>query len=116
MILTPLMLFFTLFNIPNFKVFGEITDVRSVTPIIQNLMTVVSFLVGIVQFILGIYIQYFVKLTKIMNKYLKILMSALVFPSIFIIIYGIVLAEIIISLRNIHYLIILSNLKSQFLN
>ncbi|MGD1835948.1 MAG: hypothetical protein ACPKQO_09530 [Nitrososphaeraceae archaeon] len=43
-------------------------------------------------------------------------MLALVFPSIFIIIYGIVLAGINISLRNIHYLIILSNLKSQFLN
>ena len=97
-----------LFNIPNLRVFGEITDVRSVTPIIQNLLTVVSFLLGTASFILGIHIQNFTKLTNLMNKYLKMLILALVFPSIFIIMYGIILTSVNIAPGDIHYLIILS--------
>ena len=106
--LTLSILFLTIFNTPNQKVFGVITDVRIVTPIIQNLLTVVSFLLGTASFILGLYIQNFTKLTEIMNKYFKILIFALVFPSIFIIIYGIILAGINIAPGDIHYLIILS--------
>lgn len=88
--------------------FGEITDVRVVSPIIQNLLTVVSFLIGTASFILGLHIQNVAKLSEQINKYMKVFILALVFPAIFIIFYGIIINGINLEAEYIHYLIILT--------
>ncbi len=86
------------------------TNSALVTSVTQNLLTVVSFLLGTSSFILGLNIQNVSRLTSVMNKYLKILILALVFPAIFINIYGIALIGDTIEQGDIHYLIILFSL------
>ncbi|MFB5600443.1 MAG: hypothetical protein ACE5SW_09485 [Nitrososphaeraceae archaeon] len=91
-------------------VVGENNNVTIVTSVIQNLLTVVSFLLGTSSFILGLNIQNITKLSIQMNNYFKILILTLVLPAIFIIIYGIFLVGTTIEANDIHYLIILISL------
>lgn len=91
-------------------VVGENNNVTIVTSVIQNLLTVVSFLLGTSSFILGLNIQNITKLSIQMNNYFKILILTLVSPAIFIIIYGIFLVGTTIEANDIHYLIILISL------
>jgi hypothetical protein len=92
-----------------FAVNGK-NEVTIITSLIQNLLTVVSFLLGTSSFILGLSIQNVAKLSSEMNNYLKILILTLVLPAIFINIYGIFLVGINIEPEDIHYLIILFSL------
>ena len=89
---------------------SQSTNTTLITSITQNLLTVVAFLLGTSSFILGLNIQNVSRLTNVMNNYLKILILALVFPAIFINIYGIALIGITIEQGDIHYLIILFSL------
>ena len=67
------------------------SDITIITSVTQNLLTVISVLLGTSSFILGLNIQNVSRLSEVTNNYLKILVLALVSPGIFIIIYGIVL-------------------------
>ena len=69
---------------------SESTDSSIATSATQNFLTVVSFLIGTSSFILGLSIQNASKLTATMNRYFRILILAMVIPSIVIILYGIV--------------------------
>ena len=89
---------------------SQSTNTTLITSITQNLLTVVAFLLGTSSFILGLNIQNVSRLTNVMNNYLKILILALVFPAIFIILYGIALIGNTIEPGDIHYLIILLSL------
>ena len=89
---------------------SQSTNTTLITSITQNLLTVVAFLLGTSSFILGLNIQNVSRLTNVMNNYLKVLILALVFPAIFINIYGIALIGNTIEPGDIHYLIILLSL------
>jgi hypothetical protein len=86
---------------------GNATIATSVT---QNLLTVVALLLGTSSFILGLSIQNSSKLTSTMNKYFRILILAMVFPSLVIIIYGIVLVGSTLDPGDVHYLLLLASL------
>ena len=105
-----LIFFFSLSTSKIYATVDENNKVTIITGIIQNLLTVVSFLLGTSSFILGLNIQNVTKLSIRMNNYFKILILTLVLPAIFIIIYGIFLVGITIEPEDIHYLIILFSL------
>ena len=114
-VLTLFVLFlFPFSGIQNAIVFGETNDgvdkdLRSMLfSIIQNIIGVTSFLLGTSSFLLGLYINGFSKLPEMMHRYLKILILALVFPTLFIIVYGISIIGIKIEPEDIYHQIILS--------
>ena len=86
------------------------SDITIITSVTQNLLTVISVLLGSSSFILGLNIQNVSRLSEVTNNYLKILVLALVSPAIFIIIYGIVLVGGTIESGDVHYMIILLSL------
>jgi hypothetical protein len=70
----------------------EQQNIYTIIPaVIQNLLTIVSFLIGTASFILGLSIQNAERSTPIMKRSFKILILALVVPSVIIITYRIVL-------------------------
>ncbi len=77
------------------------------TSVTQNLLTIVAFLLGTSSFIMGLSIQNSSRLTSTMNRYFRILILAMVIPSIVIIIYGIVLVGSALDLGDVHYLLLL---------
>jgi hypothetical protein len=83
-----------------------------ITSVTQNLLTVVSFLIGTSSFILGLSLQNISKSepNSVINKYFSVLILALVVPSIIIIVYGIFLVGSTIEPGDIHYLLLLLSL------
>jgi small-conductance mechanosensitive channel len=81
-----------------------------VTGITQNLLTVVSFLVGTTAFILGLTIQTASRLTATMNSYFKTMILALLIPAIVIITYGVIVTASTLDPRDEHYLLLLFSL------
>jgi hypothetical protein len=93
-----------------------VTLIPSIT---QNILTIVSFLIGTSSFILGLRIQNLARQTQqpqpsstllplsIMNKYFELLILALVIPSIIIIIYGILLVGSVLDPGDVAYLLLL---------
>jgi len=75
--------------------------------VIQNMLTVVSFLIGTCSFILGLTIQNSSKMSIQIYRYSKILMLAMVIPSIITITYGIVIVGYGLELGDISYLLLL---------
>lgn len=83
--------------------------------ITQNILTIVSLLIGTSSFVLGLRIQNLAKPASstaspsliIINKYMDTLILALVFPSIFIIIFGIILVGIQLEPGDLAYLLLL---------
>ena len=82
-------------------VFAESSLTETKIPIVlipaitQNILTIVSFLIGTSSFVLGLRIQHISRsssssspLWKIMNKYFDMLILALVIPAIILIIFG----------------------------
>lgn len=86
---------------------SEITDSSIATSATQNFLTVVSFLIGTSSFILGLSIQNASKLTATMNRYFRILILAMVIPSIVIILYGIGVVGSTLGPGDEHYLLLL---------
>ena len=83
-------------------------DIASdLSSIIQNMLTVVAFLIGTCSFILGLTIQNASKMTGEIYKYSKLLMLAMVIPSIITITYGIVIVGYGLKLADISYLLLL---------
>jgi hypothetical protein len=80
------------------------------TSVTQNLLTVVALLLGTSSFILGLSIQNSSRLTSTMNKYFRVLILAMVLPSVVIIIYGIVLVGSTLDAGDVHYLLLLFSL------
>jgi len=80
------------------------TDLAS---IIQNMLTVVAFLIGTCSFILGLTIQNASKMTYETFRYLKMLILAMVIPSVVTITYGVVLVGSGLELADITYLLLL---------
>lgn len=85
----------------------EISNPALVTSITQNLLTVVSFLIGTASFILGLSIQNASRLTTTMNKYFRTMILALVIPSIVIISYGVIIVAYSVDPGDEHYLLLL---------
>lgn len=75
--------------------------------VIQNMLTVVSFLIGTCSFILGLTIQNSSKMSMQIYKYSKILMLAMVIPSLITITYGIIIVGYGLELGDISYLLLL---------
>ena len=82
--------------------------------ITQNILTIVSFLIGTSSFVLGLRIQHISRsssssspLWKIMNKYFDMLILALAIPSIIIIIFGIILVGNKLDPGDFAYLLLL---------
>ena len=86
------------------QVTSQGTPITIIPGLTQNVLTIVSFLIGTSSFILGLRIQNAARATtestpsstqthpsSIMNKYFELLILALVIPSVFINIYGILL-------------------------
>jgi len=86
------------------QVTSQGTPITIIPGLTQNVLTIVSFLIGTSSFILGLRIQNAARTTtestpsstpthqsSIMNKYFELLILALVIPSVFINIYGILL-------------------------
>jgi len=80
------------------------------TSVTQNLLTVVALLLGTSSFILGLSIQNSSRLTNTMNRYFRILILAMVLPSVVIIIYGIVIVGYTLDPEDVHYLLLLAAL------
>lgn len=78
-----------------------------VTGITQNLLTVVSFLVGTTSFVLGLTIQNASRLTATMNSYFRTMILALLIPAIIIITYGIIITASTLDPGDEHYLMLL---------
>lgn len=78
-----------------------------VTGITQNLLTVVSFLVGTTSFILGLTIQNTSRLTATMNTYFRMMILALLLPALVIITYGIIITAFTLDPGDEHYLLLL---------
>ena len=93
----------------------ESVPVTLIPAITQNILTIVSLLIGTSSFILGLRIQNVSRATSstntsssvLMNKYMEILILALVIPSIFIIIFGIILVGIQLEIGDLAYLLLL---------
>ncbi|HZD36274.1 MAG TPA: hypothetical protein VE130_13820 [Nitrososphaeraceae archaeon] len=75
--------------------------------IIQNMLTVVSFLIGTCSFILGLTIQNASKLSHETFGYLRMLILAMVIPSVVTITYGVILVGSGLKLADITYLLLL---------
>ena len=78
-----------------------------VTGITQNLLTVVSFLVGTTSFVLGLTIQNASRLTATMNSYFRTMILALLIPAIIIITYGVIITASTLDPGDEHYLLLL---------
>jgi len=91
---------------------GDIFATSIATSVTQNLLTVVSFLIGTSSFILGLSIQNISKVepNPIINKYFNVLILALVVPSVIIIAYGIGLVGSTLEPGDVHYLLLLFSL------
>jgi hypothetical protein len=87
-------------------------DYSIITSVTDNLLTVVSFLVGTSSFFLGLRIQNLSKSASnsIINKYFTILILALIVPSVIIIAYGIFVIGSSIEPGDIDYLLLLFSL------
>lgn len=87
-------------------------DYSIITSVTDNLLTVVSFLVGTSSFVLGLRIQNLSKSASnsIINKYFTILILALIVPSVIIIAYGIFVIGSSIEPGDIDYLLLLFSL------
>lgn len=94
---------------------GDISATSIATSVTQNLLTVVSFLIGTSSFILGLSIQNISKVepNPIINKYFNVLILALVVPSVIIIAYGIGLVGSTLEPGDVHYLLLLFSLLGQ---
>jgi hypothetical protein len=78
-----------------------------VTGITQNLLTVVSFLVGTTSFVLGLTIQNASKMTATMHSYFRTMILALLVPAIVIITYGVIVTAYTLDPGDEHYLLLL---------
>jgi|ERR671918_664596 hypothetical protein len=85
----------------------EYSNPALVTGITQNLLTVVSFLVGTTSFVLGLTIQNASRLTPTMNSYFKTMILALLIPAIIIITYGVFVTAATLDPGDEHYLLLL---------
>ena len=91
------------------------TTLTLIPGITQNILTIVSLLIGTSSFILGLRIQNLARpattaaspSSTIINKYMETLILALVIPSIFIIIFGIILVGIQLEIGDLAYLLLL---------
>ena len=79
-----------------------------VTSATQNLLTVVSFLIGYFFFSFSTEHTKYSKTppNPIITKYFNVLILALMVPSVVIIIYGIILIGVSIEPKNLHYLLL----------
>ena len=84
----------------NYSIIASVTD---------NLLTVVSFLIGTFSFVLGLRIQDLSKPApnSVINKYFSILILALIVPSVIITAYGIFVIGSGIEPGDIDYLLLL---------
>jgi len=96
------------------KVQYDSTTLTLIPGITQNILTVVSLLIGTSSFILGLRIQNLARpaTTAVLpsitiNKYMETLILALVIPSIFIIIFGIILVGVQLEIGDLAYLLLL---------
>jgi hypothetical protein len=91
---------------------GDIFATSIATSVTQNLLTVVSFLIGTSSFILGLSIQNISKVepNPIINKYFNVLILALAVPLVIIIAYGIGLVGSTLEPGDVHYLLLLFSL------
>jgi hypothetical protein len=94
----------------------ESVPVTLIPAITQNILTIVSLLIGTSSFILGLRIQNLARpatastaspTSIIINKYMETLILALVIPSIFIIIFGIILVGVQLEIGDLAYLLLL---------
>jgi hypothetical protein len=91
------------------------TPVTLIPAITQNILTIVSLLIGTSSFVLGLRIQNLAKPASstaspsliLINRYMDTLILALVIPSIVIIIFGIVLVGIQLEPGDLAYLLLL---------
>ena len=88
------------------------TPITLIPGLTQNVLTIVSLLIGTSSFILGLRIQNLARSTSssssiIMNKYFDLLILALAIPSIIIIIYGIILVGNKLDPGDFAYLLLL---------
>ena len=101
-------------------VFAESSLTETKIPIVlipaitQNILTIVSFLIGTSSFVLGLRIQHISRsssssspLWKIMNKYFDMLILALVIPAIILIIFGIMILGNQMDPGDLAYLLLL---------
>ena len=101
-------------------VFAESSLAETKIPIVlipaitQNILTIVSFLIGTSSFVLGLRIQHISRsssssspLWKIMNKYFDMLILALVIPAIVLIIFGIMILGNQMDPGDLAYLLLL---------
>ena len=101
-------------------VFAESSLTETKIPIVlipaitQNILTIVSFLIGTSSFVLGLRIQHISRsssssspLWKIMNKYFDMLILALVIPAIVLIIFGIMILGNQMDPGDLAYLLLL---------
>ena len=93
----------------------DIIPVTLIPAITQNILTIVSLLIGTSSFILGLRIQNLARpavaasiaSSTTINKYMETLILALVIPSIFIIIFGIILVGVQLEIGDLAYLLLL---------
>jgi hypothetical protein len=91
------------------------TPVTLIPAITQNILTIVSLLIGTSSFVLGLRIQNLAKPASstaspsliLINRYMDILILALVIPSISIIIFGIILVGLQLEPGDLAYLLLL---------
>jgi hypothetical protein len=88
------------------------TPITLIPGLTQNVLTIVSLLIGTSSFILGLRIQNLARSTSsyssiIMNKYFDLLILALVIPSVIIIIFGIILVGSNLDPGDFAYLLLL---------
>jgi hypothetical protein len=90
------------------------TPITLIPGLTQNVLTIVSLLIGTSSFILGLRIQNLARSTspslsssKIMDKYFDLLILALVIPSVIIIIFGIILVGNNLDPGDFAYLLLL---------
>jgi hypothetical protein len=92
------------------------TPITLIPGLTQNVLTIVSLLIGTSSFVLGLRIQNLARVGPstantsslvVINRYMEILIMALVIPSIFIIIFGIILVGIQLEPGDLAYLLLL---------
>jgi hypothetical protein len=91
------------------------TPVTLIPAITQNILTIISLLIGTSSFVLGLRIQNLAKPASstaspsliLINRYMDTLILALVIPSIVIIIFGIILVGIQLEPGDLAYLLLL---------
>ncbi len=88
------------------------TPITLIPGLTQNVLTIVSLLIGTSSFILGLRIQNLARSTSssssiIMNKYFNMLILALAIPSIIIIIFGLILVGNKLDPGDFAYLLLL---------